>query len=35
MRFGSREISLMLYGLTALIWFIPDKRIEKAVKAEH
>ena len=33
--FWQPRVSLMLYGLTALIWFIPDKRIEKAVKAEH
>ncbi len=33
--FWRPRISLMLYGLTALIWFIPDRRIEKAVKAEH
>jgi hypothetical protein len=26
---------LMLYGLTAVLWFIPDRRIEKVVKAEH
>jgi uncharacterized membrane protein len=28
-------VSLALYGLTALIWLIPDRRIEKVVKAEH
>jgi TMEM175 potassium channel family protein len=32
--FWQPGISLALYGLTALIWFIPDRRIEKAVKAE-
>jgi uncharacterized membrane protein len=33
--FWQPRISLTLYGLTALIWLIPDTRIEKAVKAEH
>jgi hypothetical protein len=33
--FWQPRISLTLYGLTALIWLIPDKRFEKAVKAEH
>jgi uncharacterized membrane protein len=33
--FWQPRISLTLYALTALIWLIPDKRIEKAVKAEH
>jgi uncharacterized membrane protein len=33
--FWQPRISLMLYGLTALLWFIPDRRIEKVVKAEH
>jgi uncharacterized membrane protein len=32
--FWQPRISLMLYGLTALLWLIPDKRIEKVVKAE-
>ncbi|HEX4380337.1 MAG TPA: hypothetical protein VH022_09910, partial [Candidatus Acidoferrum sp.] len=32
--FWQPRISLMLYGLTAVIWFIPDRRIEKVVKAE-
>ena len=32
--FWQPRISLMLYGLTALLWFIPDRRIEKVVKAE-
>jgi uncharacterized membrane protein len=33
--FWQPRISLALYGLTALIWLIPDKRIENVVKAEH
>jgi hypothetical protein len=33
--FWQPRISLMLYGLTAVLWFIPDRRIEKVVKAEH
>jgi uncharacterized membrane protein len=33
--FWQPQISLALYGLTAVIWFIPDKRIERIVKAEH
>jgi uncharacterized membrane protein len=33
--FWQPRISLTLYGLTAMIWFIPDRRIEKVVKAEH
>ena len=32
--FWQPRVSLMLYGLTALIWLIPDRRIEKVVKAE-
>ena len=32
--FWQPRISLALYALTALIWLIPDRRIEKAVKAE-
>ena len=32
--FWQPRISLALYGLTALIWFIPDRRIEKVVKSE-
>jgi uncharacterized membrane protein len=33
--FWQPQISLALYGLTAVMWFIPDKRIERIVKAEH
>jgi uncharacterized membrane protein len=33
--FWQPQISLALYGLTAVIWFIPDKRIEKVVKEKH
>jgi uncharacterized membrane protein len=33
--FWQPRVSLMLYGLTAVLWFIPDRRIEKVVKAEH
>jgi uncharacterized membrane protein len=33
--FWQPQLSLALYGLTAVIWFIPDKRIERIVKAEH
>jgi uncharacterized membrane protein len=33
--FWQPQISLAFYGLTAVIWFIPDKRIERIVKAEH
>jgi uncharacterized membrane protein len=33
--FWQPRISLALYGLTAVIWFIPDRRIEKVMKAEH
>jgi uncharacterized membrane protein len=33
--FWQPRISLLLYGLTAVLWFIPDRRIEKVVKAEH
>jgi uncharacterized membrane protein len=29
--FWQPRISLMLYGLTALLWFVPDKRIERVV----
>jgi TMEM175 potassium channel family protein len=32
--FWQPRISLALYGLTALIWFIPDRRIEKVMKSE-
>jgi uncharacterized membrane protein len=32
--FWQPRISLMLYGLTALIWLIPDKRIERAIAEE-
>jgi hypothetical protein len=29
--FWQPRISLALYGLTALIWLVPDKRIERVV----
>ena len=32
--FYMSSISLFLYGLVALIWFIPDKRIEKVIRAQ-
>ncbi len=33
--FWQPRISLALYGLTAVIWFIPDRRIEKVVKTKE
>jgi uncharacterized membrane protein len=33
--FWQPRVSLALYGLTALIWFVPDKRIEKAIESKH
>jgi uncharacterized membrane protein len=33
--FWQPRVSLMLYGLTALIWFVPDKRIEKVIERKQ
>jgi uncharacterized membrane protein len=33
--FRAPRISLMLYTITAIIWFVPDKRIERVVTGER